>query len=353
MGQIPANQVRGSFTQAAIARYQDFAQPTSFLKSFFPSRVKSTRFLSIEVQRGTEKVAVDVVRGADGNRNSFSKSTEKIFSPPIYNEYFDMTELDLYDNLFNNQGTIDSGVFRDLTAQAADKMLLIKQKIDRSIELQCAQALNTGIITFQNNDSVDFKRKAGSLVALTGGAWDNNSTDIAAQIQEGCVWLRKNGKAQGGRFNLIMGEGVYEAMLNNTKFQASGDIRRMDLMNIRMPQRDSTGAVSHGEIAAGDYNVTLWTYPEYYDNSSGVQTPYMNPKTIVLLPENPSFVTGFAAVPRLMGDGGSMGIATTQGEFVFGEYTDPRKKAHIMEVLSAPLAIPVGIDQIYTRVVLA
>ena len=44
----------------------------SFLRSFFPVKTTASKYVSIEVQRGTEYAAVDVLRGTDGNRNTFS-----------------------------------------------------------------------------------------------------------------------------------------------------------------------------------------------------------------------------------------------------------------------------------------
>ena len=84
---IPATEARSRFTKAVLSTYKEMSVPTSFLKSFFKTSVKSTLNLSIEVERGFEKIASDVVRGTEGNRNSFGKSSEKIFTPPYFNEY--------------------------------------------------------------------------------------------------------------------------------------------------------------------------------------------------------------------------------------------------------------------------
>lgn len=347
---IPANQVRGAFTQSALARYQEMTSPTLFLKSFFPSAVKSSRYLSIEVRRGTEKIAVDVVRGADGNRNQGTRSTEKIFDPPLYNEYFDMTDLTLYDRLWGST-EIDAGVFRELSQESAEMMMMMRNKIERSYEKQCADALTTGIITLQNGDNIDFKRKAGSLVDNSANPWSNNATNPFTQLAAAAKWLRQNGKASGTVFNAIMGESVLPAFYANTIVLAQGDVRRIDTLNIREPQRNSVGATSHGYVSAGDYIFNLWTYPQFYDNASGVSTSYLDAKKVIVIPESPVFEMGFGAVPRVISADG--GIANATGEYIYGEYVDARKKAHIMEVQSAGVAIPKAIDQIYTMQVLA
>ena len=97
---ISTTDARALFTKMLVDVYRERTTPTSFLRSFFKVKEGRTKEVSIEVQRGTEMIAVDVERGTEGNRNKFSKSTEKIFVPPYYREYFDATDLDLYDRMF-------------------------------------------------------------------------------------------------------------------------------------------------------------------------------------------------------------------------------------------------------------
>jgi len=104
---IAITDARNLFTKKLVAVYLEQPRVFGFLRSFFKTDESDTKEVSIEVQRGTEKEAVDVMRGTEGNRNNMSKSTEKIFVPPYFREYFDATELDLYDRMFgSNEGEI-------------------------------------------------------------------------------------------------------------------------------------------------------------------------------------------------------------------------------------------------------
>lgn len=347
MATIAASDARALFTKMLVDVYKERTTPTSFLRSFFPAKVTSTKEISIEVERGTEKIAVDVSRGTEGNRNQFSLSTEKIFVPPYYREYFDITELRLYDRLFGSTA-IDAGVFSDFMNDVADKLRMLQDKIERAYEKQCAEVLETGIVTLNKGVNIDFKRKSASLVDNSGSPWDG-AGDPFAQAQAAAKWIRQNGKAQGGVFNMLCGETAITELFNNTIFKAQADIRRIDRMMIREPQRESVGATSHGEFSAGDYIFRLWSYPEFYDNDSGVSTSYLRPKKVVVLPENPRFNLSYAAVPQLLTEGG--GVKT--GAYVFGDYVDERNAKHVYDVKSAGVAIPVAVDQIYTMTVLA
>ena len=330
---------RGEFNKRVVATYKEKITPMSFLRSFFKTNESTSKTVSIAVQRGTEKIAVDVMRGSHGQRNTFSKATEKVFLPPFYREYFDITEMDLYD-VFQASGA-DPILYAEFAQSVAEKMGELVSKIERAYELQCSQVLHTGVVTLNNGDSIDFGRKSGSFV--TPNDWGSTG-DPFANVQAGCKWIRQNGKSQGANFNLILGETSLGEFMSNAKVLAQADLRRIDHLAIGRPQRDSVGATTHGQFSAGDYNITLWSYPEYYDNSSSVSTPYIDPKTAILLPEQPKFNLEFAAVPQLI-DGKK---SIQKGAYVFGDYPDERNATHDYDVKSAGIAIPVAVDQIYT-----
>ena len=347
MAVIPASQARALFTQALVAVYKEKPQVKRFLRSFFPEVYKSTRYVSIEVQRGYEKIAVDVLRGTEGNRNEFAISTQKVFDPPFFKEYFDMTELDLYDVLMG-QTDISTVQYSEMLAQVTEKLSLLQDKIERAYELMCAQALVTGVITTNSGDNIDFKRKALSLVDYSASPWTAANSPYE-DLETGCNFIRQEGKAQGGVFNAILGSSALNALLTNSVFTTRQNLFSMALDAVRPPQRDAVGAALHGQLSVGSYKVNLWSYPEYYDNSSVVMTPYIDAKKVVLLPENPRFTMAFAAVPKLITAPG----AQTTGAFTVKEFMDERKATHDIEISSAGVPIPVAIDQIWTAQVVA
>lgn len=349
MATIASSDARALFTKMLIAVYRERKTPMAFLRSFFRVVEHSTKELSIEVQRGTEKIAVDVERGTEGNRNVFSRTTEKIFVPPYYREFFDATELDLYDRLFGST-EIDNGVFEQFMLSVADKLQMLQEKIERAYELQCAQVLETGIVTLKAGINIDFKRKAGSLVGVGGAPWDNDANSPIDQMEAGANFLRQTGKAGGDVFNVIMGSAAQGAFLNNAKVKGRADIRSFGLDVVSAPQRNAVGSSYHGRVSIGSYLADIWTYPEFYDNAAGVSTPYINSKKIIMLPQSPNFVLGFAAVPQLIAPENPV---PKKGAFVIGNYKDERNHKHIYDIRSAGVAIPVAVDQIYTKQVLA
>jgi hypothetical protein len=354
MSNISFSDAQGLFTKKIVATYSDFLKPKSFGRSFFKEDESDTKEVSIMVQRGYEKVAVDVVRGTEGNRNTFDKSMEKITVPPYFREYFDAVGLDVYDNLLQN-AVITPNMFGRFIKAAAEKMAVLTDKIDRNYENQCWQVLETGVVTTDKNGSIDYKRKAASLVNIPGinanRAWtvaNNATTTPYADFEAGCTFIRTVGKTSSSVFNAILGSDALANFLALPQVQSRNDIKNISLDVINAPQQTSIGGVLHGEISAGPYRIRLWSYPEYRD-VNGTSTPYVNPKKVILLPENPALLLCYAAVPQLI----TPGAAPMRGKFHFADYREERMHSHIFDVRSAGVAVPVGVDQIYTMQVIS
>lgn len=352
MGQISTADVRGLFTKTLIDVYQERTRPTAFLRSFFPAETSPTKEISIEVERQGEFVAVDVFRGTEGNRNTWNKSTEKIFVPPMYREYFDATQLDLYDRVLGSQGNAQAPLFAALLNKVSDRLSSLQDKIERAYEIQCSQVLETGIVTLKNSDQIDFKRKAASIVDLGaaggGGYFATGTTKVFDAFAKGAAFLRTVGKSSDTVFNAICGETALADLISNTIFLNRQNLFHMALDLVAVPQRNSEGAAYHGTITAGAYKVQLWSYPQSYDTLvAGVLTAnaYINPKKIYMIPANPRFKLAHAAVPQLVGEPGQLPI---QGAYVLGEFMDVRRAVHDFDIQSAAIALPVAVDQIYT-----
>lgn len=350
MSAIPIQDARGLFTKKLIAVYREMPNVTGFLRSFFEPIEGLTKEVSIEVQRGTEKVAVDVYRHSDGNRNTFDKATEKVIVPPMYDEYFTANEHRLYDMVVAALSENNTAMFAQMTLEQAENLKALQYKIERAIELQASQVLTTGIVELASGDNINFGRKAGSLVAHSAATdWATGTVDPYKTLENACQWIRQNGKAQGGIFNAILGSQALSDFLNNTIVKDRADIRNFRLDDVRAPQKNAVGATLHGEVSAGSYTVRLWGYPEFYDDATGTSTPYIDPKKVIVLPDNTIGKESYSAVPQLIENAG----VAQKGRYLVKDVIDQKKTAHEVHIMSAPLIVPVKIDQIYTVQVVA
>lgn len=360
---IPANQLLGPYTNVIADVYKQMPQATNFLRSYFPTQIELTRYISYFVMRDDEQVAVDVARGSEGNRNEWSIATEKVGDPLYFRESFDILPMQGYDALLNPQLALapaGSAALSSLIRTVAEKQMSLRRKIERAIEIMCAQILMTGVIDMTSAGTgitIDFKRKAASMPDTSITApWTTGATDVFAQVEEDCSFIRSYGKTTDMEFDIIMGNATFDALLKNTTFLNRQNLFNMKLDTMNAPSRTTTtaGAVWHGSFSAGAYKVQVYTYPQTYDVLSVVAgnivrtpTQYIDTNKYVLLPKNPFFKTYFGAVPPLVD--GSGNATPMAGDYVFTDWVAADKRSHNYDVESCPLPVPIAIDQFVTR----
>ena len=356
MQNIPIVEARELYTTDLLDTYKSRPRPTGFLTALSKEKVTNSKYVSLEVSRAYEAIAVSVERGTEGNRNKMPVSSNKNFLPPFYREYYDITELSHYDYMFGqNASSISSGTYADFIDEASDQVGMLQDKVDRAVEKQWADVLQTGIIkTIGALESVyiDFKRKAASLKALTAGnTWAD--VDPVLSLKDACIFLRTVGKSTDSTFMCIMDDLSLQTLINSTAVQNRGKIFNYALDTLHPPIRQSSGYAIHGAISVGSWIMVLATYPQYYDapiydgsgNITGyLPTPYINPKTAIVIPMNPDFTTAAAGVPQLVAPGSQ----AEKQKYHFGNYVDQRLSKHVFDIKSAIVALPKAIDQMYT-----
>ena len=358
---IPVQQAKAIFTKAYLAAFKEKIPVPSFLKTFFNVETTRAKTVSIEVQRGTERIAVDVLRGTDGNRNQFSRWTEKEYMPPFFNENFDATSLDRYDRLFGVNPEITPEVIGYLANDISDKLMTLRDKIERAKEKQAAQVFETGIVELINGDNIDFKRKAESKVDLGSGGdyWSVTTAGVEADLIAGAEFIRNKGKNGSPIFNLVMSGTGWINLKNTNYFADLANFQQVQLIDVNMPQKESFGAGYMGRISAGAYLFDVWTYDEIYEAAgTGTITRYWPVNYAFMTPSNGTrFTLAHAGVPAIIRDKSNAEFAQfiiqQASEYWINNYIDNPGKAHIFEIMSAPLAVPITIDMIYTMQILA
>jgi hypothetical protein len=81
----------------------------------------------------------------------------------------------------------------------------------------------------------------------------------------------------------------------------------------------------------------------YEDANEDIQY-YWNPKKICILPEITGFKMAYALVPQLLTGGQTPQV----GEYLIQDFIDERQTAHEQHIKSAPIPVPVKVDQMYT-----
>ena len=268
---------------------------------------------------------------------------------------------DFYDVMWGDGagGDVSEATFAEMINEVRDHLLNLEQKIRRSYELQACQTLFDGIVQLKSAENIDFRRKAGSLVAYNvAHDFAVGTVDPTVILEQGCNFIRQEGKSGAGQYNVIMAGDVYRAMINNDTFKENADVRRIRQTELDMPQRNAEGAVFHGVISTGSYELFVWTYPQFYtDPDTEISTPYTPDKKLTIIPLAPRFVQGFAGVPHIMRDETQAEfnefIQMRRGAFHIDNYIDQKGYSHLYRVRSAGITIPVAVDTIFTVQVLA
>lgn len=350
---ITAADALTTVTQSAVEGFKFADRPKSFLRSMFATKTYGTKLITMEVMRLKRAIAVDIMPGQDSNLNRWDKSTVRQYDPPMYAEKFDVQELDGYDRAFATNGFMDQGVMMDLSEKTADKLEYMTDKIERAKNLQCAQALQTGIVTVNNGDNIDFKRKGSSKITADP-VWSNASGDPDADLLSAINFIRKNGQTGVAIYDAVMSESSLSDFKSNADVQKKLNIRNTPLSELKLPEwLSDLGASYHGEYAVGNYIVRIWGYPETYLNSAGTETPYITDHQVIVMPfEGKGLEMRHAGVPGLSQNGiemyGVKAYTMQQAEYYVRAFSDDTARATYVEVSSRPVAIPVAVDRIAT-----
>lgn len=351
---IPLQQARGIFTETAIAVYTENAPVPSFLKNMFRSTKTEAKLVSIEVQRDTEYIAVDVNRGGAGNRNIFSLSTEKEYMPPMFDENFDATLMDRYDIAFN-QGNTNARTIGLIAKDVGLKLAKLQAKIDRAKEKQAGEVFETGIVTMTNGDNIDFKRKAGSKVDPGAGFyWETTDAPVETQIVAAGTFMRTQGKSAVKELDMILSSASWIALKATDYFTKSANFNQIQLIDVIRPIANANGSTFHGQIDAGQFKVNVWVYDEFYNIAGGASgVRYISEDQTIFLPvSGANLIMAHAGVPAIIRDTRNAEfpefIRSVRAESWVNNYIDKKGKSHTFELLSAFAAVPVSVDLIYT-----
>jgi hypothetical protein len=349
---IPQSEIASTLTTLIVRKYDEVnkARPTSWFRSHYKETATNVRYPSIDVRRGSEKVAVDVIRGHQGVRTQLTKGTQKIFDPFYFNLYFDATEFDSYWRLFGSTSA-SVNIMTEAANDISTQQLANRDMIDRAIEKFCAEVFEFGTCTSLRDGSiVDFNRKAGSFPdAGAGQYWADSGVIPYDQIQEDCEWIRWNGKYTGSVFHMTLGSKAYQDFMNNAAVLARNDIKHMKLDDIVKPTSRIEGQTYHGTISCGPYIVHIFQYPQFYEHpTTGAKTPYMNDDKYVLTPAETDYDLLFGAIPTLVRPGAST-LSLRKAKYVASDRMNLDEKTHKWFIESSPLPVPTAIDTMVTR----
>jgi len=354
---------QGLALKAAIKTFVELRMPTTHMKGFFKKELYDTTAIPLEIMRDNDYAAVDVVRGTNGNMNQNSVWTAKTIIPPFYHEKFNMNTLRSYERVFGQDATNANSASRTAFAkEAAVELVKLNNKIVRAEELQCSQALETGIVVLKSAESINYKRRSESLVdgATSGefGYWTDPNCKVDKQLIKGCEFIREQGANNSGVMNITMSGQAFVALQETNYFKKIADWRNVTLASIGNPV-GRAGASFHGQIVAGAFILNVWTYDGTYTNDSGVRTRLTDEYKIIITPvEGAQFELAYGAVDSIVKSSGATSVsgielAKAATDYYVWDNVDMNNLNRIMHMTSAPVARLITVDMVYTLKVAA
>ena len=341
-----------------VGKFKEDIPVRAGFSGFFPRETTPTLHIDVEVERDNDLIAVDVMRFTEGNKNKFTRATEHKYVPPFYREDYDFARDEVYMTTAALGATNVSAANQAIAQNALKNVRKNRKKIERAIRKQQAEVLQTGIVQLKNGDSIDFRRKAESIVDLGSAKyWSQADSKPADSFSDAMRFLRDVGNATGGTINAIMRTEAMDALLANESFQTILDSRRMDRARIDMPQfNEASGLAFHGQVAGGDFAINLWTYNEKYTDGAGATKYYLDSDNVVVLPSDFQGKTVFGGLPYMrnqtVGGVAAKVPGVKEAEFLLRGYSDEKTISSTLELTSAPLVVPFTIDKIYTMKVI-
>jgi hypothetical protein len=363
MGYIPAQQARKVFTTVLANIYQDFIEAPSFLTSFAKKETYSTKTVQTLARRGTEKIAVDVIRGSKGNLNQITRFSQNEYLPPYYKEKVNVSAMNIYDIPFESGDSYNTAQIDALARSTATALDETKKKVDRAIELQMAQLLQTGVIEISNGDNIDYNRNAEMIEVLTGDElWDSSVVDIFKFFEDKGTKLRTIGKVGGGQsVNVVMGMLAWQAFRSNKDVKDGDNFYTKSALEFTTnPIFTASGGSYKGTLKVGIYNYDIWVYDEVYDNANDVSTRYWDSSYVCLIPQSFQAEISFCQVPMLpawvrqnpRSSRVFRGLNSKMQGFTLFDYVHEEDEVYYAGIKAAPLAQLISVDRVYTAKVL-
>lgn len=345
--------------RAMVTVFKKKATPTGFLSSRFQSP-DSNKFDSVEIpmdiKRNDEEVSVDIIRGTEGRNNVNKRFTTETYTPPVYDEFANYNKNERLQRAIGRT-EYDENSMADVIAAITDDQVLMQEKIMRAIELQAANAMFTGQIPLINNDIVDFNLKTTHLIS-PGVDWSNAAGVPIDDLADAALLNRKDGLTM--TTDSIWGATALNLLFNNDQFKERANVQweKVEDMAFRPPVMNSEGAAFQGRLTIGDYNINVWTYPQYYLvptgyglANEGTKVPYVPTDKIWLGSFNARFDLLYAGIAKLVTADprlASIGITnipqTMKGDFHIYGGVDTLGSNVIYGVKSAPLCVLTDVD---------
>jgi len=297
----------GKSTLKMLAALFVIAPAPMFLSMFFKTTSRSfhnSEKVEIDIQRSGESLALVLKDACTGyNINDADIFTNKEFKPPVLAEQMDFEACTLTDRDPGEEVNEDRAFRIKALTRIFNGMVLLLPKFRRTIELQAASILQTGICSLPGEDGtiqyeLDYQPKATHFPTLAT-AWTDPLADKMGDVLAQAKTNRKDGKKRSDV--LLFGSNAWNLWVNDEKVQKILDNRRYEMGSFK-PESRGEDATFMGYIWLEGYQFEMWTYDAYYEDpaNNNELTDYLKPNSVVVMSSKARLEATFGAVGRFI-----------------------------------------------------
>lgn len=290
-----------------LQAFENTAPQQLFFSGFFntgPGSFYNSEYVDVDVFRGGKRVAVvlpDLSTGARMTTNNYY--VNKQYKPPIYKEGFTLNGFDMIRRQGGMNPYSDPGFQAAATAQFMREMQERVSSINRAIELQASQVMQTGTVTLTDTSgnsvyTIDYKPNT-DLFFTVGTAWDDTSPDIMGDLLTLLTRVYDNGNSRPTI--LVFGRGAFNTALKDDTFVENLDKTALNQGALDSYASKGTGGTFHGRLKITDFMVEVWTYDgKYEDPDGGTLTSFMNTKKVCAIVPGARLQKTFGSIPMVV-----------------------------------------------------
>jgi hypothetical protein len=347
----------GKSTIKMIRAYFEQAPAPMFLSSFFTLKadgIHESEYVEIDIQRDGEELA-PVLKDCTGyNVNDDSVYSNKEFKPPVFGEEAQFEACNLIDREPGENPYESKGFMRKAMQKVRRALNKLMPKIRRSIELQSATILQTGVCSLLGKDgtvqyTLDFQPKASHFPTVAV-AWTGGAGTPLQDINNLAKLNRRDGKFTSD--TLIFGTAAWAGITQNAAFKEALESRRGVTASVR-PESVPEDATWQGTIWIENYEYNMYTYDGFYkDPASGNPVDYVFPESCIVMSSRARLDATFGGVP-LFRPPQSIALRFVPRQFaslasmmnaLVNAWISPNGETLSVGVKARPLMIPVAID---------
>lgn len=292
-------------TAVLLAAYKQQKAPNTFLQNrYFPDgTVFTTAQVLVEYKDGNQKLAPFVspeVGGKVVRRDGYEANAYKpaLIAPKRALTIDNLTEKGFGEALYGELTPEERAV-----KITADDLTEMDEMIVRRQEQMCAQVLQENALTMNhygddnkliNTKKIEYFNGVNEAVYTSSVKWNTADADIISEVAAIAKILTKRGLPAT---DVILGTEAADAFLNNEKVQKLLDNRNFNI-GVVDPTENYPEATFLGVINCKGRKMNFIQYDATYEDEKGVDTPYIDPKTIIVTAPNCG-VTNYGAISQI------------------------------------------------------